>query len=101
MKQICIKCYLHSFWVVHIVSGTANPGGGGVRARGGDLTMKSIFLVGGLIEYRCTGVGTFALFVFSLLWEWCICRSYMFSDNAKSSCLLKSSLRNSSLKSRV
>ena len=81
--------------------GNANPGGGGVRARGGDLTTESIFSVGGLIEYLCSGVGTCDLFVFSLLWEWCICRSYMFSDNEKSSCVLKSSLRNSSLKSRV
>ena len=57
--------------------GKANPAGeGGVRARGGDLTTESIFSVGGLSEYLCSGVGTFDLFVFLLLWEWCICRSY-------------------------
>ena len=37
-------------------------GGGGVRARGGDLTTKSISPVGGLIEYLCSGVGIFDLF---------------------------------------
>ena len=37
-------------------------GGGGVRARGGDLTKESIPSVGGLIEYLCSGVGTFDLF---------------------------------------
>ena len=37
-------------------------GGGGVRAMGVDLTVKSIPLVGGLIEYLCSGVGTFAFF---------------------------------------
>ena len=37
-------------------------GGGGVRARGGDLTKESISSVGGLIEYLCSGVGTFDLF---------------------------------------
>ena len=37
-------------------------GGGGVRARGGDLTAKSISSVGGLIEYLCSGVGTFNFF---------------------------------------
>ena len=36
-----------------------NPVGGGVRARGGDLTAKSIPSVGGLIEHFCSGVGTF------------------------------------------
>ena len=35
-------------------------GGGG--ARGGDLTKESISSVGGLIEYLCSGVGTFDLF---------------------------------------
>ena len=30
-----------------------------MRARGGDLTAKSISSVGGLIEYLCSGVGTF------------------------------------------
>ena len=39
-----------------------NPVGGGVRARGGDLTKESISSVGGLIEYFCLGVGTFDLF---------------------------------------
>ena len=40
-----------------------NPvGGGGMRARGGDLTAKSIPSVGGLIEYLCSGVGTFDFF---------------------------------------
>ena len=29
---------------------------------GGDLTAKSIPSVGGLIEYLCSGVGTFAFF---------------------------------------
>ena len=33
-----------------------------MRARGGDLTAKSISWVGGLIEYLCSGVGTFDLF---------------------------------------
>ena len=67
--------------------------GGG---RGGDLTAKSISLVGGLIEYLCSGARTFDLFVLLLLWEWCITGSHTtFSDNDKSSCLLKSSLRNS------
>ena len=66
-------------------------------ARGGDLTAKSISSVGGLIEYLCSGVETFDLFILLLLLEWCICTSHtMFSDNEKSSCLLKSSLRNSS-----
>ena len=37
-------------------------GGGRVRARGGDLTKESISSVGGLIEYLCSGVGTFDLF---------------------------------------
>ena len=37
-------------------------GGGGVRARGGDLTKESIPSVGALIEYLCSGVGTFDLF---------------------------------------
>ena len=32
-------------------------GGGGMRARGGDLTAKSISSVRGLIEYLCSGVG--------------------------------------------
>ena len=36
--------------------------GEGVRARGGDLTAKSISSVGGLIEYLCSGVRTFDLF---------------------------------------
>ena len=36
-------------------------GGGGVRATGGDLTKESISSVGGLIDYLCSGVGTFAL----------------------------------------
>ena len=35
---------------------------GGVRARGGDLTAKSIPSVGGLIEYLCSGVRTFDFF---------------------------------------
>ena len=39
-----------------------NPVGGGVRARGGDLTAKSIPSAGGLIEYLCSGVGTFDFF---------------------------------------
>ena len=41
-----------------------NPvgGGGEVRARGGDLTAKSIPSVGGSIEYLCSGVGTFEFF---------------------------------------
>ena len=38
------------------------PRGGGVRARGGDLTAKSIPSVGGLIEHFCSGVGTFDFF---------------------------------------
>ena len=38
------------------------PWGGGVRARGGDLTAKSISSVGGFIEYLCSGAGTFDLF---------------------------------------
>ena len=33
-----------------------------MRARGGDLTAKSISSVGGLIEYLCSGGGTFDLF---------------------------------------
>ena len=33
-----------------------------MRARGGDLTAKSIPSVGGLIEYLCSGVGTFEFF---------------------------------------
>ena len=33
-----------------------------MRARGGDLTAKSIPSVGGLIEYLCLGVGTFDFF---------------------------------------
>ena len=33
-----------------------------MRARGGDLTAKSISSVGGLIEYLCSGVGTFNFF---------------------------------------
>ena len=33
-----------------------------MRARGGDLTAKSIPSVGGLIEYLCSGVGTFDFF---------------------------------------
>ena len=33
-----------------------------MRARGGDLTAKSISSVGGLIEYLCSGVGTFNCF---------------------------------------
>ena len=37
-------------------------GGGGVEATGGDLTKESISSVGGLIEYLCSGVGTFDLF---------------------------------------
>ena len=37
-------------------------GGGGVRATGGDLTKESTSSVGGLIEYLCSGVGTFDLF---------------------------------------
>ena len=40
-----------------------NPvGGGRVRARGGDLTAISISSEGGLIEYLCSGVGTFNFF---------------------------------------
>ena len=65
-------------------------------ARGGDLTAESISSVGGLIEYLCSGVETFDLFILLLLLEWCICTSHtMFSDTEKCSCLLKSSLRNS------
>ena len=61
-----------------------------MRARGGNLTAKSISSVGGLIEYLCSGIGTFDLFVMLLLWEWCMCKSHnMFSDNDKSGCLLK------------
>ena len=37
-------------------------GGGGMRARGGDLTVKFIPSVGGLIEYLCSRVGTFDFF---------------------------------------
>ena len=33
-----------------------------MRARGGDLTAKSISSVGGLNEYLCSGVGTFNFF---------------------------------------
>ena len=33
-----------------------------MRARGGDLTAKSISSVGGLIEYLCSVVGTFNFF---------------------------------------
>ena len=33
-----------------------------MRVRGGDLTKESISSVGGLIEYLCSGVGTFDLF---------------------------------------
>ena len=33
-----------------------------MRARGGDLTKESISSVGDLIEYLCSGVGTFGLF---------------------------------------
>ena len=33
-----------------------------MRARGGDLTAKSISSVGGLIEYLSSGVGTFNFF---------------------------------------
>ena len=33
-----------------------------MRARGGDLTAKSIPSVGGLIEYLCSGVRTFDIF---------------------------------------
>ena len=33
-----------------------------MRARGGDLTAKSIPSAGGLIEYLCSGVGTFDFF---------------------------------------
>ena len=33
-----------------------------MRARGGDLTAKSISSVGGFIEYLCSGVGTFDFF---------------------------------------
>ena len=33
-----------------------------MRARGEDLTAKSISSVGGLIEYLCSGVRTFDLF---------------------------------------
>ena len=33
-----------------------------MRARSGDLTAKSISPVGGLIEYLCSGVGTFNFF---------------------------------------
>ena len=33
-----------------------------MRARGGDLTTKSISSVAGLIEYLCSEVGTFDLF---------------------------------------
>ena len=33
-----------------------------MRAKGGDLTPKSIPSVGGLIEYLCSGVGKFVFF---------------------------------------
>ena len=33
-----------------------------MRATGGDLTKESTSSVGGLIEYLCSGVGTFDLF---------------------------------------
>ena len=66
-----------------------------MQSRNGDLTAKSISSVGSLIKYLCSGVGTFDLFgretgakikrgdlasslsAFSLLWEWCICRSHI------------------------
>ena len=89
-------------------------GGDGAQAKGRDLTAKSISSVGGLIKYLCSEVGTIDLFgrengaktkhcyltlsflALLVLWEWCICGSHtMFSGNEKSSCLLKSSLRNS------
>ena len=76
--------------------------GGGMQARGGDLMAKSISSVGGLIKHLCLGVQTFGLVLMLLLFLLCICISHiMLSDNKRSSCLLKSSLRNSQLKSQV
>ena len=47
-------------WLINAPINVNPVGGGGrVRARGGDLTAKSIPSVGGLIEYLCSGVGTF------------------------------------------
>ena len=48
--------------ITHNAPINVNPVVGGVRARGGDLTAKSIPSVGGLIEYLCSGVGTFDFF---------------------------------------
>ena len=62
---------------------------------GGDLTLKSIPSVGGLIEYLCSGVGTFAFFrqrdweqvsawlhsTFDLFWQRCGVWSKVFYHN--------------------
>ena len=67
-----------------------------MRARGGDLTAKSIPSVGGLIEHFCSGVGTFDFFDKETGTK--IKRGYngiFFLGFGKSSCLLKSSVKDS------
>ena len=52
-----LKIFLvwHTLTYAPINVNPVGGGGGGVRARGGDLTAKSITSVGGLIEYLWSG----------------------------------------------
>ena len=69
-RSMIFRVHLRFFAVVSLVNDimhhapiNVNPvGGRGVRARGGDLTAKSIPSVGGLIEYLRSGVGAFDFF---------------------------------------
>jgi len=69
-----------------------------VRARGGDLMAKSIPSVGGLIEYLCSGGGTFDFFgreTGTKIKRGYLASSFLALKNEKSTCLLKSSLKDS------
>jgi len=59
MVHRCISVLLQPYG---LCTYQCKPRGRGVQARGGALTAKSIPSVGGLIEYLCSGVGTFDFF---------------------------------------
>ena len=95
--------YFSSHFIAILFTYQCKPHGGVSAARGADLTARSISSVGGLIEYPCSGVGTFDLFV--LLPVMGVVYMYrsniMFSYYEKSSCLLKSGLLSSAFFIRI